>query len=200
VTEIAQGAGLARYAVQRELRALVAGGLIRRDDRLIGPSPRYAAERSFPGSLELWRFVAATSGAASRIRAAILAADPTGLAWIHGPYTEGRWSRTVAVVVLTASVRRVTRALEQMREGTRIDATVLTPAQWTLRLEQRELVATRLRKAQKLWLLGDPEALRWEERTQIDSRRTWKAVLENWREEFLWDETLDEFGQPIPTA
>lgn len=200
VTEIAAKAGLARYAVERELGHLIEGGLIRKVD--IGPTAHalYQAVRSFPGFLELWRFVVLTSGKAARIREA-LAADGHQLAWIYGPYIEGAYTRKIPIVVITRAPKASARALQALRgSGFVVDATVMTIAQWSLRLERRDLTVLRLRKAQRLWLIGDSATLRKQEKFERETRRTWKTVLENWREEFLWDDDLDQFGRVLAPA
>lgn len=198
VSEIAARAGLARYAVERELRYLIDGGLIRKIDMSGSAHARYQVLRTFPGFIELWRFVVLTSGKAARIREAVAADDGRQLAWIYGPYIEGAYTRKIPVVVITRAPKASARALQALRgSGFGVDATVMTFAQWALRLERRDLTVLRLRKAQRLWLIGDSATLRKEEKFELESRRTWKTVIENWREEFLWDDDLDQFGRPL---
>lgn len=186
--------------MERELGYLIEGGLIRKVDGVTA-HPSYQVVRSFPGFIELWRFVILTSGKAARIHEVLAADGGRQLAWIYGPYIEGGYARTIPIVVITRAPKASARALQALKGcGFAVDATVMTFAQWALRLERRDLTVLRLRKAQRLWLIGDSATLRREEKLEVESRRTWKTVLENWREEFLWDDDLDEFGRPLPAA
>lgn len=57
--------------------------------------------------------------------------------------------------------------------------------------------ARAIRRRARMWLLGSEEILRQRERSEILRRETWKHALENWRDEYEWDEDFDP-SDPFP--
>ena len=198
LSDLSRRSGLRHSAVLRELTRLVRSGLVRRwtwDDT--DPSPKYEADRSSPGYQELRRLVLVRTGRAARIRESLAAADARQLAWIHGPYAELMlpFAHGLRVVAITRVQREVRDALRRAEERIhrRIAADVMSIEEWTSRLQSRDMRLLSVRRAQRLWLLGDGEALRRAERTAIVSRSALKNAIENWREELSdeWDEDFD---------
>jgi hypothetical protein len=136
-------------------------------------------------------------------REAATAVDANALVWMHGPYAE------VPSPLATIRLAAITRESRVMRERLRelgsepdmmrhrlvIDS--MSIDEWVTRLEKREMRLLAIRRAQRLWLLGDTEALRRLERNEIEARRTLKHAIENWREELSdeWDEDFDPFAR-----
>lgn len=71
--------------------------------------------------------------------------------------------------------------------------------EWIARLEKGDVDLRRARRARKLWILGSWDELVERERAQLESTRTLKRVLANWREELSdeWDEEWDPTSAPI---
>lgn len=157
---------------------------------------RYQADPSAPGYLELRRFALVTIGIGARIRAVVAGIDPRALAWLHGPDTE-RADRIirVRVAVITSSARRMRQELlsTELEPLQTLVLDAMSIAEWVTRLQRREMRLLAIRRAQRLWLLGDGQRLRRYERSEIDSRETLKRVIANWREELSdgWDEDYD---------
>lgn len=198
---LARAAGVRPFAVRRELASLIEAGVIRRSAHEVRVgSPLHEADPSYPGFLELQRLVRITCGVAGLVRRAIQPLDVDQLAWIHGPYAEGRTvSRRLSVAVITRRRRQVAERLREVQRdiGWAIIAEVATIAEWVLRLERREMRARAIRRRARMWLLGSEEILRQRERSEILRRETWKHALENWRDEYEWDEDFDP-SDPFP--
>lgn len=139
------------------------------------------------------------SGMGARIREASMAVDPKALLWIHGPYAE---IPSTLAAIRVAAIAREPRALrERLREFSaapgmeqrRFILDVMSIAEWVTRLQKREMRLVAIRRAQRLWLMGDGEALRRSERSEMTSRETLQHAIKNWREELSdeWDEDFD---------
>lgn len=199
ISELAAAAAVQRSAAEREVRRLIATGVIRADPRSSRrQGPRYEPDPAFPGHLELRRLVVVSAGIAGEIRRAILPLDPEQLAWIHGEYAE-RPSVLVPIRVcaITGQPRQVRDGLQAYaREAARrLVIDVMSLPEWTRRLERREIRIRAIRHAQRLWLLGDGELLRRRERDEMSFHRTWKEAIKNWRDEVDWDEDYDPFAR-----
>lgn len=198
ISELAAAASVQRSAAEREVRRLVAAGVIRPDPRSTRrQGPLYEADPEFSGRLELRRLVAVSAGVAGEIRRAILPLDPDQLAWIHGPYAEA------PSCLLPIRVCAITREPHQVRDRLRafaheaqrrlvVDA--MTLPEWTRRLERREMRVLAIRRAQRLWLLGHGERLRQREHGETSAHQTWKEAIRNWRGEYEWDEDYDPYA------
>lgn len=198
ISELAQAAGVHRSAAFKAVRGLVASGVL----RPTGPSrvhgSRYAADQSFAGYADLRRFILVWTGAAGEIRRALAAVDSHQLAWIHGPYAVDRpILRQIRLVAVTRDPSRVRAVVEGLRTSYLVTSDVMTVAEWTRRVEKRELRVLAIRRAPRLWLLGSDAALAHEERVEAWSHQTWKRAIANWREEAEWDEDYDEFMRPL---
>lgn len=197
VSALAEAAGVRRTAAVREARRLVAAHVLRPMplvSRVQGPL--YEPDPSFAGHLELRRLVFVTVGLAGAIRRRLLPLDPHQLSWIHGPYAEGRlFRRQIRLAVITQRRREMSEVLTGLGRqiGYELVIDVATLAEWVTRLQKREMRARAIRRAARMWLVGDEELLRQSERAEMSSRATWKAALANWREELSDDWDDDRF-------
>lgn len=190
------GPGARHSPVQRELKRLMAEGLVRRRPSHGRQGTRYMADPSAHGYLELRRLVLVTTGLGARIGEVVDRIDPHALVWLHGPYTEEAAPLIAPrVVALTAEARQVRRQLQalEMEPGRRLILDVMSTDEWSFRVERREMRALAIRRSQRLWLRGDGNALRRAERWSTDSRRSAREAIRNWREELSdeWDEDFD---------
>lgn len=196
--ELARAAGISHSAVHSEVSALLTAGVIRR--RHAGDSrPMYEADPSFPGAVELRRVVCLLAGTAARLTEAAAAVDARSLVWIHGPYAELPSVNTHLRIAAISQERRTLRhALESaaLHPRRRPSVDVMSIAEWVMRLQRRDMRLLAIRRAQRLWILGDGEELRRRERGEIASRETLKRAIANWREELSddWDEDYDPFA------
>ncbi len=158
--------------------------------------PLFEADPSFPGHLELRRFVLVTVGDAGRIRRAIAPVDPDQLAWIHGPYAEATsFVRAIRVAAITREPRAVRDQLASVIDLHRpVAVDAMTIKEWSVRLTQREMRILAVRRATRLWLIGNDDLLRRRERRELEWRETWKQALANWKDEVEWDEDYDPFA------
>jgi DNA-binding transcriptional ArsR family regulator len=194
--ELARAAGVRHSAVRRELSALLAAGVIRTWGAG-GPRPNYVADRAFPAAVELSRVVCLLSGTAARLREAAAAVDVRALVWIHGPYAELPAANAKLRIAAISWQRRALRsALESAaatdpRRPPVVD--VLSIAEWVTRSQRRDMRLLAIRRAQRLWILGDGAQLRLHERGELTSRETFKRAIANWREELSdeWDDDYD---------
>lgn len=194
VTELARAAGLSHSAMHNEVSALLAAGVIRRrpGDR----RPKYVADRSFPAAVEISRVVCLLAGTAARLREAAAAVDARSLVWIHGPYAE---LPSVNASLRIAAITEERRALRSALEGAAVhprrrpSIDVMSIAEWVVRLRQRDMRLLAIRRAQRLWVLGDGDQLRRQERGEMEARDILKRAIANWREELSdeWDEDFD---------
>lgn len=186
-------------AAEREVRRLVAAGVVRRrhhETRVQGPL--YEADPGYPGHLELRRFVLLAVGDAGRIRRALAPPAPTELAWIHGRYAEAVWSiGPIRLVVITPDVQGTREALGPLGRELRyaLDAEVMSFAEWMARLQKREMRVLGIRRATRLWLIGNDEALREREHLEARARAARKEAIDLWREEAAWDDDFDPFAR-----
>jgi DNA-binding Lrp family transcriptional regulator len=200
VARLSEVLGVPRTGVVREMRRLVAAGVLR-EAPFEGKrsAALYELDARQPGLVELRRFVQLNLGAAGQIRDAVHECSPRSLAWIYGAYAEGRlFSRSIRVVVLTHDRRSVTAKLASIGERmapTEIVVDAMSLKEWTYRLQRREFRALRLRRTQRMWLLGSDEELRRAEAGEIRAKETLKKLMANWREELSddWDDSWDPF-------
>jgi DNA-binding Lrp family transcriptional regulator len=201
VASLAKALGLSRSPTRREVRRLVQAGFMRasriqerRSEVVFEVDPDQA------GTAELRRFVQLSVGEAGLLRETILACDPRSLAWIYGPYAEGRaYPRDIRLVILTSDRQAVANALTGVAgrlSRFRIASDVMSPKEWTYRLQRREFRALRLRRTQRMWLVGSDEDLRREGSAVVTAKRTLNAAIANWREELSddWDDSWDPFN------
>lgn len=200
IAELAKVAGVQRSAVFREVRRLVAAGLIEAAVPHRKQGPLYQAA-AFPGHLDLRRFVVLSHGHAARVRAALVPLDAQQLAWIHGTYARSRpTARQIGVVSICGDPRAARDRLAALSDeiGFRIVVDAMRIAEWVTRLQKREMRVLALRRAQRLWVIGDDDLLRRRERDESDARAALKHAIANWREELSdeWDEDYDPLRRP----
>lgn len=202
ISDLARATGADYSAIRREVLALVRDGVLRpaRSDRKLGPV--YEGDPEFPGHLELRRLVLVTEGLPARIREAIAAVDPRALGWLYGRDAESAsFMPVVRLAAITRDARGVRERLQaiETEPGQRLALEAMSIDEWTYRLERREMRVLAIRRAQRLWLLGDGEALRTLESSAIGGRRIWRDAIKNWREELSddWDDDFDPFA-PVP--
>lgn len=198
VSDLARAAGVNWSAADREVRRLVAQGIIRRMPAVSRKQgPLFEADPSFPGHLDLRRFILVAAGDAGRMRRAIAPLDPQQLAWIHGPYAETTsFIRPIRLAVITRETRAVRDRLSSVERDLHrpLALDVVTMDEWALRLARREMRVLAIRRATRLWLIGDDDLLRRRERMAATDHVAWKQALANWREEAEWDEDFDPFA------
>lgn len=199
VSSLARIAGARHFAVQKELARLRAAGVIRERPLERKAGPLYEADPRSPGHLELCRYFRVTGGTPARIREAIALLDPVQLAWVYGPYAEGTpGPAPICVVSISREPRRVREAIRGVEcpPGRPLVVDAVSIAEWTYRLERRELRVLAIRRAPRLWLIGDPTELRRRERSEIASRKSRQDAIRNWREELSddWDENFDPYA------
>ena len=196
INDLAATAGIPWTAAAREIRRLVRLGLVRAvADRHQGGGAVYEADPSFPIHGELRRLVLSATGTAHALRQALDPLDASQLTWIHGTYALGLRADgpgRIRVVSITKRTREVHEKLAGLGRARReITSDVMSPAEWTQRLERHEMRVWAIRRSPRLWVIGDDARLVQRERHEIEMRATWKHVLENWREEFGWDDDWD---------
>lgn len=200
ISDLARAAGIRPSAAAREVRRLVASGLAMNADPARRQGARYRAGE-FPGHLELRRFVLATHGHAARIRAALAPLDPRQLAWVHGRYAQGQpIPRQIRVAVICREPRDARARLGPLADGLgyQILVDAMRISESVVRLQKREMRVIAIRRAPRLWLIGDDEQLRRREHSEAQDRAALKAAIANWREELSdeWDEDYDPFKRP----
>lgn len=212
-TDVTRGRRVQLTGVRREIERLVAAGLVRRSTwNMPDHSHMFEIDPAHPGYPDLRRAVLVMAGPASLIRGALLPIDPTELAWIHGPYAEGPVVLPrMRVAVITARGREIRQALARVmpQTGHRLVTDVMSISEWITRLQRREMRIRAIRRATRMWLIGSDTLLRRAERHETEDRATWKAAIENWRDEYDWDEDYDPFtadggthalAEPAPQA
>jgi hypothetical protein len=199
--ELARSSGVHHSAVRREVLRLVGEGILRRWPHSEDPRPKYDADPAFPAYLQLRRLMCLLSGPAVRFREAATKIDPSALLWIHGPYAEA--PATLAPIRLAAIARQPRLLRKRLHEvggdpemvRRRLIVDAMSIEEWVTRLEKREMRLLAIRRAQRLWIVGDGDSLRRRERAEIEARTTLKNAIKNWREELSdeWDENWDPF-------
>jgi hypothetical protein len=197
-TDVTRGRRVQLTGVRRELERLVAAGLVRRStSKRRDHSHLFEMETAYPGFPDLRRAVLVIAGPASVIRGALLSIDQRQLSWIHGPYAEGPASLwQIRVVVITSRGRQVREALARLMHQLepRMATDVMSISEWVTRLQTREMRIRAIRRAIRMWLIGSDVLLRRAERREIETRALWKAAMQNWRDEYEWDEDYDPFS------
>ena len=160
--DLARHASLSPAAVQRELSALAALGLIipRRD----GNRLYFRANIDHPLYPEIRGLVLKTSGIVPTLRNALVSLVSVDLAFIFGSMAAGnlRSSSDVDLLVIgTAGLRKITAALSGLSGslGREINPYCLTPAEWRDKLQRADAFILRVSGEPKIWLKGGSDAL-----------------------------------------
>lgn len=188
--------------VDRQLRRLAAGGLVR--TTVVGGTRQYEADIAATPARELSRFVRQTRGRVPRIRNALGSLRSPVLAWaIHRPTpraTKGPGRAESDLLVLTSAPKSLARIQLADLTGAAMHVHPMSIREWVARLQKGDVFLRRARRARKLWILGRWEDLVARERAEIASKRALRAALSDRREELSdeWDEEWDPFD--VPTA
>ena len=186
------------YVVERELRRLRAGGLIRAvpaDHKRL-----YSAEPFDPVARDLARFVRQTRGPIPAIRRALEGLRSPVLSWMTSAGAALMNASTVSpdpvLVALTSAPRSLVRIQLEGTVEPEVRVHGMSVREWVTRLERGDLTVRRLRRGRKQWIIGSWGELIQRERRQLQSARTLRSAVENWREELSdeWDEDWD----PVP--
>ncbi|OGN86599.1 MAG: hypothetical protein A2082_05545 [Chloroflexi bacterium GWC2_70_10] len=183
------------YVVERELRRLRASGLIRAvpaDHKRL-----YSAEPLDPVARDLARFVRQTRGAVPAIRKALGALRSPVLAWLtsstaalmDAPAPSAR----SALITLTSAPRSLVKIQLEGALEPQTKVHCMSLREWITRLDKGDLTLRRLRRGRKQWIIGSWGELVERERSQLQSTRTLRIALQDWREELSdeWDEDWD---------
>jgi predicted nucleotidyltransferase len=164
--EIVRRTGSAVGAVQRELLTLVAGGIVRREDR-----PRqafYTIDARCPIREELSSIFVKTSGVADALREALAPLeDEIRVAFIFGSVARGGQKRDSDVDLLIIGSSKqpafgaVIGALQsaQKKLEREINPVVYQPTEFRMKLRMRHHFVTRVMRAKKVFVLGDEHEL-----------------------------------------
>ena len=161
--EIVERTGLGMGQVQRELKRLSEGAVLRRFER--GRHVYFQAERNSPIFDELRGIVAKTVGAADTVREALLPlADKVGAALIFGSVARGEETaeRDLDLLIIgDISLREVVGVLAdaQVRLGREISPTVFPPEEFRDKAAGGDHFIDAVLKAEKIFLIGTENEL-----------------------------------------
>lgn len=151
-------------AVQRELASLAGAGLI--TVSLRGNQKHYEANKAAPVFEELRSLVLKTSGLADVLRAALApAAKQIVAAFVFGSIAKRQdtASSDIDLMVISDSLgyADVFSALEDAaaRLGRKINPTIYSRKEWAKRIRQQNTFTTRVLQQDKLWIVGNEDAL-----------------------------------------
>jgi predicted nucleotidyltransferase len=151
-------------AVQRELASLAGAGLLTVTTQ--GNQKHYQANTAAPVFEELRGLVLKTSGLVDLLRAALASmAGQIDVAFVYGSVAKRQDTPTSDVDLMLISdllgYSDVFPALEEAgsRLGRKVNPTIYTPAELAKRIKQRNAFATRVLAQDKLWVIGNQEAL-----------------------------------------
>jgi len=183
------------YVVERELRRLRAGGLIRATPA--DHKKLYSADPFDPVARELARFVRQTRRPVPAIRRALAGLRSPVLAWLTSS-TAARVGAPAAsadpvLAVLTSAPRSLVKIQLAGSLDPRMKFHCMSLREWITRLEKGDLAVRRLRRGRKQWVIGGWGELVEREREQLRSARTLRSALQNWQEDLSdeWDEDWD---------
>lgn len=193
--ELERATGRPHSPIYRELRRLVALGLLRADRRR---GQRFEPEIDTPVAREIRRLVLQTRGRVPRLRHALVQLRGRTVAWAVGGSLRSTPGRS-ALVVLTNVPKSLVRVQLAKLAGTGTEVHVMSVSEWVTRLDRGDVFLRQARRARKLWIVGSWDELTRRERAEIDSKRLLQIVRRNWREELSdeWDEDWDP-AVPLP--
>ncbi len=158
VRELARITGTSPGSLHRELAALTALGLLKREE--IGRQVHYRADRDSQVYSELAGLLRKTAGLADVLRAALAPlVDSISLAFVYGSMASGaaRSGSDVDVMVLgDASFTELVTALYPTQEllAREVNVTPMRPADFADKLRARDGFATHVMQHDKIWLIG----------------------------------------------
>ncbi len=161
VRDIERTTGVSAGSLHRELTALVALGVLQREQ--IGRQVFYRPDPACPVLAELTGLLRKTAGLADVLRAALTPlSDRIDAAFVYGSMAKGNphaHSDVDLMIVGSAGFADVVLALQQAQEtiGREINPTVLSPGQFRERRMKRDSFVATIWKEPKLWLLGDTD-------------------------------------------
>jgi predicted nucleotidyltransferase len=163
VREIARAAGVGHGAVQRELRALVAAGVLNRTQR--GQQVFYQANQASPIYTELRGLVQKTFGAAEVLRRCLQRLRPRiRVALVFGSLAHGREAKDSDVdllIVGRVTLAQVSSALSAAEETLRreISPVVYPAPELRAKLAAHHPFLTAVLRGPKLFVIGDERDL-----------------------------------------
>ncbi len=162
--QIIRAAGVGQGSMQRELKNLVASGLVLR--RAHGRQVYFRANSDNPVYKELRGLLLKTAGVADVLREALAPlAARIAVAFVHGSIARGderRASDVDIMVVGDASFAEVSQALGpvQQRLGREVNPTVYSPAEFRKKLAAGHHFVKSVTEREKLFLFGDEHDFR----------------------------------------
>jgi predicted nucleotidyltransferase len=166
--ELARATGLPIVAVQRQLKRLVAAGLV--SASIAGGRRVYSADPRSAVFDEVSSIVRKLRGPATALRST-LKTQKVEVAFVFGSFASGSAaaSSDIDLMILGRESTRLVRGelTKAERElGRSVNEHVMTAREWTARLRKEDPFLTNVRAGPKLWVIGDENAL-----TQLDPRR-----------------------------
>jgi len=160
-TELARATGLRIVAVQRQLKRLVAAGLV--SASVSGGRQVYSADPRSPIFHEISAIVRKLRGPAIILRPA-LKPHKVELAFVFGSFASGAAaaSSDIDLMVLGRESTRVVRTELTRAErdlGRSVNEHVMTAREWTTRLRKEDPFLTNVRAGPKLWVIGGENEL-----------------------------------------
>ncbi|TMC75082.1 MAG: winged helix-turn-helix transcriptional regulator [Chloroflexi bacterium] len=160
-TELARATGLPIVAVQRQLKRLVAAGLV--STSMAGGRRVYSADPRSAVFDEVSSIVRKLRGPATALRPA-LKTHRVDLAFVFGSFASGSAaaSSDIDLMVLGRESTRVVRGELTKAErdlGRSVNEHVMTAREWTARLRKEDPFLTNVRAGPKLWVIGAENAL-----------------------------------------
>lgn len=158
VRELARITGTSPGSLHRELAALTALGLLKREE--IGRQVHYCADRDSQVYPELAGLLRKTAGLADVLRAALAPlVDSIALAFVYGSMASGtaRSGSDVDVMVLgDASFTALVTALHPTQEllAREVNVTPMRPTDFADKLHAGDGFATDVMQREKIWLIG----------------------------------------------
>lgn len=162
--EIIRAVGVGQGAVQRELKRLVAAGLVTR--RVRGRQVHFRANPDSPVFEELRGLLLKTAGAVEVLRSALAPlADRIRLAFIYGSVARGeerRQSDLDLLVVGDVSLGEVVKSLgpAQERLGREVNPTVYSEDEFRARIAAGRHFIKRVMAGAKVYVIGDEQDAR----------------------------------------
>lgn len=198
VSELARAAREPRQLVSRELRRLTGLGIVRVDGAR--SRRRYEVDTDSPVAKELGRLTQQSRGRIPRIRHALVALRSGILAWLVSRAVEqvprpGRSAsgRALDLIVIATMPRALVRVQLANLVSPETAIHCMSIHEWVARSQKGDVFIRRARRARKLWIVGSSDELARRERLELESKRTLRAALTNWREELSdeWDDEWD---------
>ena len=159
--ELARATGLPVVAVQRQLKRLIAAGLVTASTA--GGRRVYSADPRSAIFDEVSSIIRKLRGPATTLRPA-LKGRKVELAFVFGSFASGTAdaSSDIDLMVLGGESTRVVRSeLTKAERGLRrtVNEHVMTSSEWRTRLRKDDPFLTNVRAGPKLWVIGDENGL-----------------------------------------